>query len=75
MAAVLDDACPIYSHPERARGRSAQRLLAETEDWVASDEVSSRPITFRNVCAVLGLDPMAVRAALYQRRQHRPLAA
>jgi hypothetical protein len=74
MAAVLDDGCSVSSHPERARSRGAQRLLAQTEDWVASDEVSW-PFSFRNVCLVLGLDPMAVRAVLYQRRQHRLLAA
>ena len=59
MAAVLEDACSVYSHPEPARSRSAQHLLVETEDWVASDEVSSWPFGFLRGA---GLDPLAVRA-------------
>ncbi len=75
MAAVLDDACSVHCHPERARSRDERDLLSKTQDWIASDEPPSRVFTFRHVCAVLDLDPSVVRETLDLNLRHRRLAA
>ena len=64
MAAVLEDAWSLYSHPEQACGDDERGLLARTEQWFASDDPLDWPFTFRNVCSVLGHDPAEVRASL-----------
>jgi hypothetical protein len=66
MAAILEDAWTVYCHPEFARGHKGRQLLAQTKEWFASDDTTSWPFTFLNVCRVLGLDPEAVRTSLQQ---------
>ena len=65
MAAVLNDALDVVAHPEPNRNG----LVRQTYAWFASDDVDW-PFSFRNICVVLGIDPLTVRAVVS--RHHRP---
>ncbi len=61
MLAVLEDALDVYF---RYRGhRRNRRLFRETEAWFFSDD-TDWPFAYRNVCAVLGVDPVWLRRQL-----------
>jgi hypothetical protein len=70
MAAVLNDALAVI---EQRGGRERRKVMRETEDWFASDDVTW-PFSFRNVCAVLGVDPFAVRRVVRRHLDGRPHA-
>jgi hypothetical protein len=65
MAAVLNDALAVIEHRD---GPQRRKLVRETEEWFASDDVTW-PFSFRNVCAVLGVDPAGVRRVV-ERHPH-----
>jgi hypothetical protein len=57
MAAVLNDALDVVGAPG---GRHRRKLVRATYAWFASDD-TEWPFSFRNICAVLGIDPFALR--------------
>lgn len=73
MAAVLDSAISDFHLQFVKRGRRAQRLAREAEEWMLSDE-TEWPFSFVNICAVLGLDPAYLRRGLRRWKQHERLA-
>jgi hypothetical protein len=66
MLAVFEDAVHAY-----LRGI---QCLPETSAWFEADDFEW-PYSFANLCGALGLDRVAVRAALRRRRDRRLLAA
>ena len=74
MQAVLDDALACFQKQFTAKGRRAQRLGTEAEEWFFSDD-THWPFSFVNICAVLGLDPEHVRHGLIRWPQHHPRTA
>ena len=65
MLAVLEDALVVFQKHERTGQRPA--LLAEVEEWFASDD-TSWPLAFVNVCDTLGIDVGWLRSRLAKRR-------
>jgi hypothetical protein len=66
MWAVLVDAIDVL---ERARCHPTTRHLREAREvaeWVCDEDVTW-PVSFRNVCDVLGLDPTRARKCLKSR--------
>jgi hypothetical protein len=61
--AILEDALRIYGKRDCVLRRKQRRLLAETEAWLCSDDVSW-PFSFVNVCHVLDIDPAWLRERL-----------
>jgi hypothetical protein len=66
MLAVFEDAVLVY-----LRGL---HFVPETHAWFEADD-RDWPYSFANLCDVLGLDRIAVRAALRRQRERRRLAA
>jgi hypothetical protein len=62
MLAVLKDAIDIHRRYVRAGG-PRPRIVAETEDWLFSDD-ASWPLAFVNVCHALGIDVDWLRGRL-----------
>ena len=62
MLAVLKDAVDIHRRYARMPG-PRRRIVAETEDWLFSDD-TSWPLAFVNVCHALGIDVEWLRARL-----------
>jgi hypothetical protein len=63
MVAVLVDALrSVVEQPANSKAVARQR---KDREWLASDS-SARLFSFRRICAVLELDPQAVRTAIYQ---------
>ena len=60
MRAVLKDALAILFKYDATQDRRGQRLLAEAQHWIESDD-ADWPFSFVNVCDALGLDPSCVR--------------
>jgi hypothetical protein len=74
MLAVLKDALDIHRKYAGAPGRRP-RIVAETEDWLFSDD-TSWPLAFVNVCHALGIDVDWLRGRLRAAgREAPPLAA
>jgi hypothetical protein len=73
MHAVLDDALWTWKKQFITKGRRAQRLAREAEEWFFSEN-DSWPFSFVNVCEALGLDPAYIRRGIHQWR-HRPPAS
>lgn len=63
MLAVLADAVALLREHAYGQERHSRQLLRDTLGWFDSEDVDW-PLSFRNVCAGLGLDPVALRAAL-----------
>jgi hypothetical protein len=63
MLAILGDALGIYRKHAHAAGRRHERLVAETKDWLFSDD-TEWPLSFVNVCFALGIDVSRLRALL-----------
>jgi len=68
MLAVLEDAVGTFQKYTWARDRSGQRLLAEVEEWISSDDVEW-PYSFVNICHSLGLDVDFMRDGLRRWKQ------
>lgn len=73
MAAVLDSAVSDFHLQFVKRGRRAQRLAKEAEEWVFSDE-AEWPFSFVNICTALGLEPDYLRRGLTHQKHQRPAA-
>lgn len=71
MYAVLDDAINCFQKQFAMRGRLAQRLAREAEEWLFSND-RSWPFSFVNICEALGVDPEHLRLGLARLRQHSP---
>ena len=63
LYAILEDAIHVYQTGRTGSHDNARKLLAHTEAWLASDDVSW-PMSFQNVCAALGFDPQYLRVGL-----------
>jgi hypothetical protein len=63
MLAILEDALGIHRKYARKPGRRHERLVAETEQWLFSDD-TAWPVSFLNVCSALGIDAPSLRAQL-----------
>lgn len=73
MRAVLEDAIHCFQKYTGATQPARQRRARETEEWFQTEDYQW-PFSFVNICAVLDLDPAAIRAALqrWQRTPQRP---
>jgi len=69
MLAVLEDAVGTLQRYVHARSRREQRLLHETLEWFASDDLDW-PFAFVNVCDGLGFDVDYLRTGLRRWRDH-----
>lgn len=67
MRAVLEDALLCLQGHFLSTGRRGRRLAQEAEAWFLSEDVHW-PFAFVAICEVLGLEPQAVREALWQSR-------
>lgn len=63
LLAVLEDALGIHKTYARVPSGRHRRLVAETEEWLFSDD-TSWPLSFVNVCDSLGIDVAWLRARL-----------
>jgi hypothetical protein len=63
MLAVLEDAISILLKHRASSDARGRRLLAETAEWLASEDEDS-PFSFVNVCETLRLDPSRLRHGL-----------
>ena len=72
LRAVLEDALACFQSQFRTEGRRVQREAQEAEAWFLSQE-EDWPFSFMAVCAVLGLEPQAIRQQL-KRWRHSHLA-
>jgi hypothetical protein len=61
MLAVLEDALSIYRKYACVSGRKHRRLVAQTEQWLFSDDTDS-PFSFVNLCHALGIDVAWLRS-------------
>jgi len=68
VRATLADAIHTYRKYAHAKGRRAQRLFREVEEWLFVDDWSW-PFSFLNICEVLDMDPNYIRAGLKLWRQ------
>jgi hypothetical protein len=73
MLAVLEDAVGTFQKYTWSRDRAGQRLLAEVEDWFASND-GEWPYSFVNICNALGLEAEFLRGGL-RRWKERQLDA
>lgn len=71
LYAVLSDAVRCFRQQTGARGRRAQHLMREADEWFFANDYRW-PFSFVNICAVLGLDPAYIRLGLKQRPQYPP---
>jgi hypothetical protein len=63
VRATLDDAIHTYRRYAFAKGRRAQRLFREVDEWISADDWSW-PFSFVNLCEVLDLDAGYIRTGL-----------
>jgi len=71
VLAVLENAVRMFQRYTTADDQRGRRLLVETEEWFASDELEW-PFAFVPICDVLGLDAASVRSGLRQWRAQQP---
>lgn len=69
VRATLDDAIHTYRKYAMAKGRRAQRLFREVDEWFAAEDWSW-PFSFVNICEVLDLDASYIRTGLKLWREH-----
>ena len=72
LRAVLEDALACFQRQFLTVGRRVQREAQEAKAWFLSEE-EDWPFSFMSVCAVLGLEPDAIRQQL-KRWSHSHLA-
>lgn len=63
MLAILEDAVYTVLKYAGKKTRRAQRLVRDAERWIALTD-RSWLFSFENICAVLGLEPEALRSQL-----------
>jgi hypothetical protein len=71
LRAVLEDALACFQSQFLTEGRRVQREAQEAEAWFLSKE-ENWPFSFMVVCAVLGLEPEAIRQQLKRWRHSHP---
>jgi len=74
MAAILEDAITVYSKSSAPKGSKARQILRETERWLRSRD-RTWTFSFLRVCEMLGLDPVAIRRVLRDRRDRQSAQA
>jgi len=74
MRAVLEDALTCFQKQFATEGRRVQREAQEAEAWFLSEEARG-PFSFVTVCAVLGLEPEAIRQQLKRWHHSHPATA
>jgi hypothetical protein len=67
---VLEDAVGTFQKYALSHDRTAQKLLAEVEEWFGSDDVEW-PYSFVNVCHSLNLEVDFLRQGLQRWRDHQ----
>ncbi len=66
MRAILEDVVQCYQLRHRTEARpSARQLARDAERWLFSNDDAS-PLSFHNVCTVLGLEPRYLQRGLRQ---------
>ena len=63
LRAVLEDALACFQSQFMTERRRVQREAQEAEAWFLSED-SHSPFSFESICAVLGLEPEAIRQQL-----------
>lgn len=63
MLAVLEEAVATFQRHAAANTRLGNRLFADVEAWIDSDD-GGWPFSFLNICHALGLEPAYVRSGL-----------
>ena len=63
MFAILEDAVRCYKAYALARSRAARRQFRDAEKWIWKNDWEW-PLSFRNICEVLALDPFCLRRGL-----------
>lgn len=71
LRAVLEDALTCFQSQFMTTGRRVQREAQEAERWFLSED-SHWPFSFVSICAVLGLEPDAIRQRLKRWRHSHP---
>jgi hypothetical protein len=71
MRAVFENALTYFQRQFMTEGRRVQREAQEAEEWFWSDD-SHWLFSFVSICAVLGLEPEAVRQGLTRWSQSYP---
>jgi hypothetical protein len=69
LQAILEDAIRCFQKQFISRRPRTLRLAKEAEEWLFTDD-DKWPLSFVNVCAVLGLDPTYLRRKLKQLIPH-----
>jgi len=70
MLAVMEDAVGTFQKYVLARDRAGQKLLAEVEEWIDSDDIDW-PYSFVNICNALELDVAFMRNGLHRWKDHQ----
>jgi hypothetical protein len=68
VLALLEDAVLCFQKYLHSTREKEQRLFADTEEWLFGDD-REWPLSFLNVCDLLGLEPGYVRKGLAQWKQ------
>jgi hypothetical protein len=71
LAALLQDAIDCFHKHISARDREGKELLREAEQWIMTDG-DDWVFSFRNVCAVLGVDAGYIRRSLLEEKSRQP---
>ena len=74
MAAILEDAIAVYAKSSAPKGSQARQILRDTERWLRSKD-QTWTFSFLRVCEMLSLDPVAIRRALWERRDRQAAQA
>jgi hypothetical protein len=72
LQAVLEDALTCFQKQFASERRHVQRIAQEAEAWFLSEDAHS-PFSFVSVCAVLGLEPEAIRQRLKHWSHSHPI--
>jgi hypothetical protein len=70
LAALLYDAIDCFQKHSAARDREGKQLLHESEQWIMTDR-DDWVFSFRNVCAVLGVDPDYIRRGVVEEKSRQ----
>jgi hypothetical protein len=70
MLAVLEDAIRCFQEHLRSPRDNPRRLSRQAEEWARADDWDW-PFSFNNVCDTLGLNPHALRTALFRWKDRR----
>src|SRR5262245_42336224 len=71
LRAVLEDAIMCCRRGWCTKEKKSQRLAQEAEAWVFSDNLDW-PLSFLNICTVLGIDPDYLRRGVRRWQQQPP---